>query len=96
MVSQAQATPADSLNKILADHWASANKEQIFFRKDPDTFRMNGKSPEISSAGRVRRQAFNSSILKRLNRFLLVSIYHNIPSHCFRYNQQEAVGHSRD
>lgn len=58
----------DSFDKILRDHWAEANKEQIFFRKDPDTFRMNGKLPDVSAAGRSRRAAFNNSILSRLSK----------------------------
>jgi uncharacterized protein (DUF885 family) len=58
----------DSLSKILQDHWAAANQEQIFFRKDPDTFRMNGKLPDVSDQGRARRAAFNMSILERLSK----------------------------
>ena len=57
----------DNLDKILADHWTAANQEQIFFRKDPDTFRMNGKLPDMSAAGRARREAFNQTILDRLD-----------------------------
>lgn len=59
---------AENLDKILQDHWAEANKEQIFFRKDPDTFRMNGKLPDVSDKGRARRAAFNQSILSRLSK----------------------------
>lgn len=57
----------DSLDEILSDHWAAANKEQIFFRKDPDTFRMNGKLPDVSVQGRERRAAFNQGIIKRIS-----------------------------
>lgn len=56
-----------ALEQVLADHWAAAEQEQIFFRKDPDAFRMNGTLPDVSSEGRARRQAFNESILKRLD-----------------------------
>jgi len=56
----------ESLDNILNDHWEAANKEQIFFRKDPDTFRMNGTLPDVSVKGRARRAAFNQRILKRL------------------------------
>jgi uncharacterized protein (DUF885 family) len=51
---------------ILKDHWSAANEEQIFFRKDPDTFRMNGKLPDISAQGRQRRALFNEQLLVRL------------------------------
>lgn len=52
--------------QILTEHWQTANKEQIFFRKDPDTFRMNGKLPEMSEQGRKRRASYNETLLKRL------------------------------
>ena len=54
------------LDSLLNEHWQQANKEQIFFRKDPDTFRMNGKLPDVSAAGRERREQFNLQMLKRL------------------------------
>lgn len=57
----------ENFTQILEDHWAEANKEQIFFRKDPDTFRMNGRLPDMSAEGRARRASFNQSILKRLD-----------------------------
>ncbi|MFT6407060.1 MAG: hypothetical protein ACJAQ6_000470 [Arenicella sp.] len=58
---------ADSLDKLLKDHWAAANKEQLFFRKDPDTFRMNGRLPDVSAEGRARRAEFNQGMLQRAN-----------------------------
>jgi uncharacterized protein (DUF885 family) len=58
---------ADSLEKILQDHWTAANKEQIFFRKDPDTFRMNGRLPDVSDQGRIRRARFNQTLLQRID-----------------------------
>ena len=54
------------LQQLLAEHWQQANKEQIFFRKDPDTFRMNGKLPDVSAEGRQRRAEFNQSMLQKL------------------------------
>jgi len=53
-------------HKILKDHWVQANKEQVFFRTDPDAFRPNGKLPEVTAEARTRRQAFNADILQRL------------------------------
>ena len=35
-------TSSQQFEQLLNEHWQTANKEQIFFRKDPDTFRMNG------------------------------------------------------
>lgn len=54
------------LEQLLSEHWQQANKEQIFFRNDPDTFRMNGALPDVSAAGRARREAFNLLMLKKL------------------------------
>ncbi|MDP5190292.1 DUF885 domain-containing protein [Rheinheimera baltica] len=54
------------LEQLLSQHWAEANKEQIFFRKDPDTFRMNGTLPDVSQAGRERRAKVNQGFLKQL------------------------------
>ncbi|WP_037054272.1 DUF885 domain-containing protein [Rheinheimera baltica] len=54
------------LEQLLSQHWAEANKEQIFFRKDPDTFRMNGTLPDVSQAGRDRRAKVNQGFLKQL------------------------------
>lgn len=66
--SSGEVVEKDSLKSILDDHWVMAKQEQIFFRKDPDTFRMNGHLPDVSAAGRTRRQAFNRSILDRLEK----------------------------
>ena len=63
----ATAEPASKqLNQLLNEHWQTANKEQIFFRKDPDAFRMNGKLPEMSQKGRERRAKYNSELLSRI------------------------------
>ncbi len=67
LIAPVSAHAKDSLDQILTDHWAQANKEQIFFRKDPDTFRMNGSLPDVSAAGRARRAEFNQIILSRLD-----------------------------
>ncbi|WP_417703617.1 DUF885 domain-containing protein [Rheinheimera aquimaris] len=60
-------TAAEQLDTLLSEHWQQANKEQIFFRKDPDTFRMNGKLPDVSAKGRERREQYNAQLLKRLD-----------------------------
>ncbi len=54
---------SEQFTKLLDDHWQTANKEQIFFRKDPDAFRMNGKLPEMSANGRERRSKYNNELL---------------------------------
>ena len=60
------ATSGDGFQVILDDHWENAVAEQIFFRSDPDAWRMNGKLAEFSAEARARRQAFNEEILTRL------------------------------
>lgn len=57
---------SEAFQQLLDDHWKAANKEQIFFRKDPDTFRMNGHLPEMSAKGRDRREKYNNTLLKRI------------------------------
>ncbi len=61
------ATSGDSFQAILDDHWDNAVAEQIFFRSDPDAWRMNGKLAEFTAEARARRQAFNEEILARLD-----------------------------
>lgn len=58
----------EAFDSILKEHWAAANKEQIFFRKDPDTFRMNGTLPDVSAKGRNRRAQFNEQLLASLQK----------------------------
>ena len=58
---------SEQLQKLLEDHWQTANQEQIFFRKDPDAFRMKGKLPEMSAKGRERRSNYNNALLARIN-----------------------------
>ena len=58
-------TAKQQLDSLLTEHWQHANKEQIFFRKDPDTFRMNGPLPDVSAKGRERRAAFNEQMLAK-------------------------------
>ena len=85
-VLDAQASFAD----ILKDHWAAANKEQIFFRKDPDTFRMNGKLPDVSKEGRQRRAKFNQQILKRLESVdvAALSAHDKVSYRLFKFERQ--------
>jgi uncharacterized protein (DUF885 family) len=52
--------------QLLKQHWQQANKEQVFFRNDPDTFRMNGQLPDVSAQGRARRLAYNQQLLAEL------------------------------
>ena len=64
------ATPAlaESFQDILDDHWERAVKEQVFFRGDPDAFRMHGKLAQLDSEGRARRRDFNEEIIQRLKK----------------------------
>ncbi|PCI34512.1 MAG: DUF885 domain-containing protein [Alphaproteobacteria bacterium] len=62
----ALADNTDDFHKLLEDHWARASQEKVFFRTDPDGFRMNGTLPEFSKVARDRRAAFNAKVMKRL------------------------------
>jgi len=61
------ADTAHDFQKILTDQWAAATKEKVFFRTDPDGFRLNGTLPEFNKIARDRRAAFNGKILSRLS-----------------------------
>ncbi|HEX5794136.1 MAG TPA: DUF885 family protein, partial [Rheinheimera sp.] len=72
LTNQSHATSAsEQLQQLLAEHWQQANKEQIFFRKDPDTFRMNGQLPDVSAQGRERRQQFNRQMQQKAEKIEL-------------------------
>ncbi len=83
-------THPETFHALLDTHWTETNKEQIFFRKDPDTFRMNGALPDVSKAGRDRREAFNASILEQLKTIQLeeLSKTEQISYRLFQYERQ--------
>lgn len=88
--AQAAAVDNPKLAKLLAEHWQNANQEQLFFRKDPDAFRMNGKLPDISEQGQLRRQQFNQSMLNKLAKIDLkkLSAQDQVTYRLFRYERQ--------
>jgi uncharacterized protein (DUF885 family) len=57
---------ADVFHALLDEHWAAAEAEKIFFRTDPDAWRMDGKLTEHTAEARTRRQQFNEQILDSL------------------------------
>ena len=59
-------TPATAFQGVLDDHWDNALAEQVFFRSDPDAWRMNGKLAAFTVEARARRKAFNEDVLTRL------------------------------
>ncbi|MBT8078917.1 MAG: DUF885 family protein, partial [Gammaproteobacteria bacterium] len=61
------AASAETFQDILDDHWKRAVEEQVFFRGDPDAFRMNGKLAEVDAEARARRREFNETIIARLS-----------------------------
>jgi uncharacterized protein (DUF885 family) len=56
----------EAFHKLLDEHWAAAVSEKIYFRSDGDAWRMDGKLSEHTAEARARRQAFNNSMLERL------------------------------
>jgi len=58
---------ADDFRALLADHWAASVAEKIYFRNDPDAWRMDGKLSEHTAEARARRHQFNDDILDRLD-----------------------------
>ncbi len=61
-----QATPAADFDKLIEEHRATAVREQVFFRTDPDAWRMAGKLAEFTNDARERRQQYNDEVLGRL------------------------------
>lgn len=51
---------------LLTEHWAAAQAEKIFFRADPDAWRMDGRLSEHTAEARARRQKFNEQVLAGL------------------------------
>jgi len=90
--AQSIAANPDSKNfkQLLNDHWKTANKEQIFFRKDPDTFRMNGKLPDMSKKGLERREKYNQQLLTRLTQIELKNLTkeQKVTYRLFKYERQ--------
>ena len=80
----------EQFSQLLEEHWQTANKEQIFFRKDPDTFRMNGKLPEMSANGRERRSMYNNELLKRIESIDMtkLSADDQVTYRLFKYERQ--------
>ena len=58
--SEPDATAA--FHALLDEHWAAAQTEKIFFRTDPDAWRMDGRLSEHTPEARVRRQQFNDHV----------------------------------
>ena len=57
---------AAAFHALLDEHWAAAQAEKIFFRTDPDAWRMDGKLSEHTAEARARRQQFNEHVIARL------------------------------
>jgi uncharacterized protein (DUF885 family) len=62
----AEQPASEQFRQLLDEHWQRAEREQVFFRTDPDAYRPNGKLAEVNAQARARRQAFNDSVLERL------------------------------
>jgi len=83
-------TSSQQFEQLLNEHWQTANKEQIFFRKDPDAFRMNGKLPSFSKAAEKRRETYNQYLLNKLDKIELstLSAKEQVSYRLFKYERQ--------
>ncbi len=52
--------------ELLNEHWQQATEEQVFFRMDPDAWRMQGKLASVTKQARERRAAYNQQVLNKL------------------------------
>jgi len=55
-----------AFHNLLDEHWAAASAEKVFFRSDPDAWRMDGELSEHTPEARARRQQFNEAVLGKL------------------------------
>ena len=55
-----------AFHALLDEHWAQAKTEKIFFRTDPDAWRMDGRLSEHTAEARARRQQFNDEVMAKL------------------------------
>lgn len=65
-LSQADDATAADFKSLLDVHWAFARSERIYFRSDPDAWRMEGRLSSHTQAARDRRRDFNNEILTQL------------------------------
>lgn len=81
---------SEQFTQLLDEHWQTANKEQIFFRKDPDAFRMKGKLPEMSAHGRERRSKYNNELLSRIENIdvMQLSAADQVTYRLFKYERE--------
>ena len=63
--SNSEDSAAESFQQLLDDHWEGAVSEKIYFRNDPDAWRMDGKLSEHTEEARERRRIFNEEMLRR-------------------------------
>ncbi len=59
-------TAAAHLAALLDTHWQRSVEEQVFFRRDPDSFRIAGALAGWDSKARERRRDYNESVLRDL------------------------------
>jgi uncharacterized protein (DUF885 family) len=62
----ATASPADDLYALIEEQWETSTREQVFYRTDPDAWRMDGKLAGYSTEALARRKAYNETVLERL------------------------------
>ena len=55
-----------AFHALLDEHWAAASAEKVFFRTDPDAWRMDGELSEHTPEARARRQQYNEVVLSKL------------------------------
>ena len=64
--SLALASSDKEFQSLLDTHWANSVKEKIYFRNDPDAWRMDGTLSEHTANARARRNSFNELMLEQL------------------------------
>lgn len=60
------ASDSDNFYQLLDEHWQHSLQEQVWFRRDPDSFRMDGRLPSLGPEARLRRHHYNEQVLSTL------------------------------
>ncbi|MFV0277293.1 MAG: DUF885 domain-containing protein, partial [Parahaliea sp.] len=57
---------SEALARLLSEHWQRSQAEQVWFRRDPDAFRLDGALPGFADEARQRRHQYNEAVLTQL------------------------------
>jgi len=89
MAGPAFANADSQFEQIMADHWQQSREELVVFRGAPESWQLYGL-PSVTAEARKRRQAFNQTLLERLEtiRPAKLSDANRVSYQVFRYERE--------